>query len=140
MPKSKEGNQLSDKEFLKQFENQTLHPDHFKHIDHLRLAWLYISNNDDIETSVELVRSGIKAYAVSLDVGDKFHLTITDSIVRIIVRRIEKLEQKKFQLFLDQNRDLVDDAKSVLLQYFSKDLLFSDTARTSLVQPDIKPI
>lgn len=131
--------QLSNSEFLSQFENKTLSPIHFKHIGHLRLAWLYLSNNDT-ETSVHLVCSGIKAYAESLKVTTKFHLTITDAIVRIIAKRVDKMEKKEWQLFLDQNRDLVDDAVSVLLQHFSKDLLFSETARISLVQPDIKPI
>lgn len=131
--------QLSNSEFLSRFENQTLNPIHFKHIGHLRLTWLYLNSND-VETSARLVCSGIKSYAESFELTTKFHLTITDSIVRIIARRIDMMEKKEWQLFLDQNRDLVDDAVSVLLQYFSRDLLFSETARISLVLPDIKEI
>ena len=131
--------QLNDQAFLTQFEGQTLAPIHFKHLGHLRLAWLYLRSND-VDTSVQLVCSGIQAYAESLGASTKFHLTITDTLVRIMAKRINRMEEKTWKLFLDENRDLVEDTMSVLLQYFSKDLLFSETARISLVQPDIKPL
>lgn len=131
--------QLSNREFLTQFQNQTLNPVHFNHVGHLRLAWIYL-NHHDLETSVQGVCTGIKAFAESFGAGTKFHITITDSLVRIMGKRVDAMEQKDWQLFLDQNKDLVDDAISVLLQYFSKDLLFSEMARTSLTEPDIKPI
>ena len=130
---------LSDKTFLTQFQNQTLSPVHFNHIGHLRLAWLYLTHHD-VETAVQRVSAGIKAYAESLGATTKFHTTITDSIVRIMAKRVEQMEQKEWQLFLEHNKDLVDNSVSVLLQFYSKDLLFSETARTSLMQPDIKPI
>ena len=131
--------QLSDQAFLAQFESQTLAPIHFKHVGHLRLAWLYLSRND-VETAVQLVCSGIRAYAESLGASTKFHLTITDTLVRIVAKRINNMQEKVWELFLNENRDLVEDAISVLLQYFSKDLLFSETARISLVQPDLRPL
>ena len=131
--------QLNHKEFLTQFENQTLNPVHFNHVGHLRLAWIYL-NHHDLETSVQGVCTGIKAFAESLGANTKFHITITDSLVRIVAKRLDAMVQKDWQLFLEQNRDLVDDAISVLLRYFSKDLLFSESARTSLIKPDIQPI
>lgn len=130
---------LSDQAFLTQFESQTLAPIHFKHVGHLRLAWLYLGRND-VDTAVQLVCSGIQAYAESLGASTKFHKTITVTLVRIVAKRINRMQEKAWKLFLDENRDLVEDAISVLLQYFSKDVLFSETARISLVQPDIKPL
>lgn len=130
---------FSDEVFIRKFENQALLPDEFKHRDHLRLTWLYLATYD-LETTVQKACYGIKVYAESLGAGKKFHLTITDSIVRIMAQRVDKMEKKEWELFLNQNRDLVDDAISVLLQYFSRDLLFSEKARTSLIQPDLKPI
>ena len=130
---------LSDESFLTQFENQTLNPIHFKHIDHLRLTWLYLRGHD-VEKAAELVGSGVKAYATSLGADTKFHVTITDALVRIMAQRVAQLEKREWQLFLEQNSDLVDDALSVLAQHFTEDLLFSEAARTSLVQPDLKPL
>jgi hypothetical protein len=131
--------ELGDRQFLDQFENKTLNPSYFNHRGHSRLAWLYL-NHHDVDTAVERVCTGIEAYASSLGAATKFHLTLTDAIVRIMARRMDKMDEKDWSLFLDQNKDLVEDARSVLGQYFSKDHLFSETARTSLVQPDLKPL
>ena len=130
---------LNDGEFLMQFKNKTLNPIHFNHVGHLRLSWIYLTHHD-LETSIVGVCAGIKEYAESLGANTKFHITITDSLVRIMAKRLEAMAQEDWQSFLDQNRDMVDDAVSVLLQYFSKDLLFSESARTALVKPDIQPI
>lgn len=130
---------LSNGEFLTQFRNKTLNPVHFNHVGHLRLSWLYLTHHD-LETAVEGVCSGIKAYAESLGASTKFHITITDSLVRIMAKRLDVMVNKDWQSFLDQNRDMVDNAVSVLLQYFSRELLFSEAARTTLVKPDVQPI
>lgn len=130
---------ISDAEFVKQFENQTLNPDYFSHLGHLRLAWLYLQRYD-LETAITTISTGLQTYAESLEVYDKFHVTITDAIMRIISKRIEGMEEKTWQLFLEVNSDLVDDALSVLYQYFSKDRLLSDEARLSLIKPDLKEI
>ena len=131
--------QLSDTEFLFQFENQTLNVRHFNHIGHLRLAWLYL-NRYDVDTAVKFACAGIQAYSVSLGASRKFHVTITDALVRIMAQRRDIMREKEWELFLVENKDLVEDALSVLDQYFSRALLFSEQARTSLVQPDRKPL
>ncbi|MEM7126805.1 MAG: hypothetical protein AAF702_10795 [Chloroflexota bacterium] len=131
--------QIDDQTFLSQFEDQTLDPVHFKHLGHLRLAWIYLERNS-IDTAAGLVCSGIQAYAESLGATPKFHRTITDAMVRIMARRLNQMVKKEWQRFLDENNDLVEDALSVLYQHYSKDVLFSEVARTSFVQPDIEPI
>ncbi len=131
--------QLSDEDFLAQFENQTLDEQFFDHIGHLRLAWLYLNQNT-LDDAIALVCDGIKTYAESLGVNTKFHLTITDATVRIMSRRIDFLEDRTWQLFLDNNDDLIEDLLAVLLQHFSKPLLFSEKARIALVKPDLQPL
>lgn len=129
---------LDDKAFLEQFENLTLDSIHFSHTGHLRCAWLYLSSND-LDTALRLICSGIKAYAESLGSTTKFNLTLTDAFVRIMAKRMKQTEAPDWQSFLDHNDDLVSDALSVLSEHFSKELLFSETARTSLVKPDHRP-
>jgi hypothetical protein len=131
--------QLNDTEFFFQFENQTLDMRHFNHMGHLRLAWLYLSRYD-VDTAVKLVCSSIQAYATRLGASRKFHLTITNALVRIMAKRRDNMQKKEWELFLLENQDLVNDAISVLDQHFSKGLLFSEQARTTLVQPDKKPL
>ena len=130
---------LSDAEFVTRFENHDLNPGCFNHKNHLRLAWLYLADYD-VATATEKVCSGIKSFAESVGAHTKFHLTITDALVRMMFNRINQMEPAEFEDFLNENGDLLEDAVSVLQQHFSKDLLFSETARTTLVQPDIRPI
>lgn len=130
---------LDDQTFMVQFENLSLDPAHFSHQGHLRIAWLYLQEHD-LDTAVQLVCSGIKAYAESLGESRKFNVTITDALVRLMAQRMEAMEEKEWPCFLQQNPDLGEDSLSVLLQYYSEDLLFSETARTSLVEPDIRAI
>jgi hypothetical protein len=130
---------LSDKTFLTQFESKTLDPVHFSHLGHIRLAWLYL-NRMPLDTALEKVCSGINSYAISLGANSKFHLTITDALVRIIAKRINASDDKSWSFFLEQNNDLISDAQSILAQHFSEKLLFSEVARSTLVEPDLKSL
>jgi hypothetical protein len=130
---------LSDKVFLAEFENQTLDPQYFNHLGHLRIAWLYL-NRHNVETAVDLVCAGIQTYAESLGAKDKFNLTMTDALVRIMAKRIDYMQEKTWSLFQRGNADLIDDCLGVLSHYFSKDELLSDDAKVFLTPPDIRNI
>lgn len=130
---------LTDQIFITQFEQCTLNPIHFNHTGHVRLAWLYLQEYDE-KTAIDKVCRGIKTYAQSLGANDKFHLTITHSIVKIIALRSKQTHAEDWQEFNAQNNDLLEDCVSILLQYFSKERLFSDLARTQTIEPDIQTI
>ena len=128
--------QPSDFEFVTQFEDRTLDPEHFNHIGHLRLCWLYLQQYD-LETAVEKTCQGIQSYAQSLGANDKFHRTITEFLVRLIDSRINSHPTDSFDAFLLNNKDLVKDAQSVLGQFYSTSLLSSADARLNYIQPDL---
>jgi len=83
---------------------------------------------------------GIKSYAESLGAKDKFHLTITASLVKIMARRINQQNVSSWNELLDKNEDLIQDALGVLYTYYSTNRLHSEQARTSLLAPDLMPI
>jgi len=128
---------IDDQTFLNQIENLILDKVYFDHIGHLRLAWLYLKDHE-IETAVNKTCYTIKNYAESLGAKQKFNITITDALVRIMAKRIEKMNNKSWSNFLSSNADLVEDAFSVLLQYYSKERLLSEEARLSVVSEDIR--
>ena len=128
---------LPDKQFQKQFEDHSLNPKHFNHIGHLRIAWIYLRQSD-LELASKRTCSGIQSYATSLGASDKFHATITESILKIMAKRISKSRFTDFPSFLAQNPDLVKDALSVLYQFYSEKRLFSAQAKKEFVRPDIK--
>jgi len=129
--------EISDSDFLSQFENKSLDHLHFDHLGHLRIAWLYL-NAQDLDSAIRSTCTGIKTYAESLGAKDKFSYTITNALVRIMATRIRDLNDRSWQGFIRQNNDLVNDAMSVLLLHFSEALLFSEVARTSIIAPDLK--
>ena len=128
--------QLSDLEFINQFEDQSLDPVHFNHIGHLRLCWLYLQENT-LETAIEKTCKGIQHYAGSQGAHDKFHRTITEFLVRLIHSRVTGQAAGSFDDFLDTNKDLVNDAQSVLGQFYSSSLLSSADARVNYFRPDL---
>ena len=131
--------QLDDQAFLSRFENQTLDQGSFNHLGHLRLAWLYLERHD-VETAIRRTCAGIENYATSKGATTKFHLTITNALVRLIAVRMQSMQDRSWPAFVAQNRDLVEDAMSVLGRHFSKNRLFSEQARITLVEPDLLPL
>ena len=128
--------QLSDDEFVQQFEARSLDPIHFNHVGHLRLCWLYLQQYD-LETAIEKICTGIQSYAMSLGANDKFHRTITEFLVRLIHSRVISQNNASFTAFLANNDDLVNRAQDVLHQFYSASLLRSATARLNYRQPDL---
>jgi hypothetical protein len=131
--------QLDDQAFLSRFEDQTLDQGSFNHLGHLRLAWLYLERHD-VATAIRRTCVGIENYATSKGATTKFHLTITNALVRIIAVRMQSMQDRSWPAFVAQNRDLVEDAMSVLGRHFSKNRLFSEQARITLVEPDLLPL
>lgn len=130
---------MNDKDFIEQFQNLTLDPKYFDHLGHMRLAWIYLQD-EDVDKVVRKVCSGIKAYAESLGATDKFHFTITDAIVRIMAMRLGGKAGNSWQSFIQENTDLVSNAQSVLQQHYSESILLSNEARVSILPPDLKSI
>ena len=127
---------LSDREFATQFENLKLDPVHFNHVGHLRICWLYL-HQYELQTAINHTCNGIQSYATSLGATGKFHRTITEFLVRLINSRINGSANDCFDVFLEQNRDLVDDAQQILTMHYSKSILAGDAARVNYIQPDL---
>ena len=131
--------QISDQQFLKKFENHSLDDAYFDHLGHLRIAWLYLCEYD-IEVAIEKVCTGISTYAESLGASTKFNFTLTHAIVMIMAKRLAKLKDNSWENFLLNNNDLVTDILSVLDEFYSRDVLFSELAKKTLIAPDIHAI
>ena len=129
--------QLSNNEFLSQFEAKSLLPEEFTHIGHLRLAWLYIKQYD-LDTAIDKLTNGINAYASSLGAPEKFHHTITEALARIIQHRIKQQSYANFEDYLHKNDDLTNNALQVLHTYYTADCLNSEAAKLAFVAPDKK--
>ena len=128
-----------DKQFLADFEALKLTPATFNHKAHLRLAFLCIIQ-DGLEPAIERVGRSIRAFAEHLGAHHKYHQTITEALIRVIGLRLVRQPVADWQRFLVLNPDLVNEAKEVLLHYYSPERLFSAEARTHFVEPDRHPL
>ncbi|OCQ23823.1 hypothetical protein A7985_07755 [Pseudoalteromonas luteoviolacea] len=132
-------NHLDNSTFLTQFEDLSLDPVHFNHIGHLRIAFIYLNEYTEVE-AIQRVCSGIKVYAESLGAKDKFNLTVTTTLLKIMASRMKSSKDKPWETFLANNQDLVLDAIGVLSQYITKEIMFSEDAKVTAIEPNLKPI
>lgn len=126
---------LSDREFIKEFEQTSLDPCYFNHLGHVRISWLYLKQYQT-ELAIDRVASGINRYATSLGALDKFHVTMTVALVRIIAGRMQESSTLNWPEFVQANPDLFNNAKKLLGEYYSFNLIESESARIEYLEPD----
>jgi hypothetical protein len=126
--------ELNDATFLQQFLDHSLASEYFDHIGHLRMAWLMLDKYG-LEGGAVKGSQAIKQYATSLGAAEKYHHTISIALFHLMYFR--GLDES-WQSFVDNQSDLVHNSLSVLKAHYSEALLFSDDAKQSFQQPDIK--
>jgi len=124
-----------DREFLTSFEQCSLGSKCWTHAAHLRMGWLVLQEEKSFDSALTRIRQGIQRFNTSNNsIG--YHETITVAFARIINERRQAGES--WEMFAEKNKDLFE--KSFLGNYYSKDVLASEQARASFVEPDIGPL
>ena len=122
------------------FESCTLLPSELDHGAHLTVALWYLSRLTDAEAG-ERMRAGLYRFLDHHGLGyEKYNETIT----LFWIRRI-----RKFLDDADSKRSLADIANEAItlfgdsrlaFDYYSKERISSEAAKTSWVEPDLKPL
>lgn len=129
---------LADDEFLEEFEGCRLPESEWTHLAHIRVAWICL-NTEREESALARIRDGILRYNTEvLGRRHKYHETVTVAYTHIVASRIRADEP--WLEFATRIDDLLDSSSPILLRYYSKERLFSDTARESFVAPDVQDI
>lgn len=124
---------MNDQQLLDQFERGTLSAQSMSHVNHLRLAWLFLKALPLPEALIQF-RNGLKQFTALQGVPEKYNETITFALMMIIGQRMEP-ETNHFTSFLSQNRDLEQNWMAVLESYYPKAVLFAEPARSRFVMP-----
>lgn len=127
----------ADFHFREQFETRSLANAAFRHREHVRLTWIYLVSNPPDEVTVRLCES-LLALATSHGVAERFHYTLTVVWVRIIDAARRDHLDLPFDALVDACPSLLD--KDAPLAFYSREHLYSDEARKSWVEPDLKPL
>jgi hypothetical protein len=130
-----------DQEFKNQVENCEFPVPQFDHGAHLRLAYVYLVQNNSTDESVQLMRealAGLLKHA-GVDPSAKYHETLTEAWILAVHHFMNNTENSSSaDDFIEQHPVMLDS--KIMLTHYSAEILFSDEARQSFVEPNLDPI
>ncbi len=136
--KYKTANEIYD--IVRRFENGTISRDDWRHAEHLTVAAFYATRHD-FESANGKMRDGIfnllKAFNVDLTKEMPYHETLTRFWMRVIFNYRTVENKTSIVEFTNYILEICSD-KDLPLKFYSRELLFSDKARTELVAPDLQ--
>jgi len=129
----------SDRGFRREFEACRFPPAEFDHRAHVRLAYVYLTENDT-DAAHLLMQRALLAFLQhhGVDVS-KYHETMTRAWI-MAVRHFMGMSPgaESSEVFLEANPRMLDSR--IMMTHYSAQVLFSDEARAKFVEPDLHPI
>lgn len=133
---------MNDDQLLQAFESCHLTPASFRHREHLRVAYLYLTRYP-FEQAHARFEAGVQRLLAHLGApASHYHATITRAwflAVRHFLRREGARETSEQFLAAPCAASRLLD-QQVMLIHYSAERLFSAAARTEFIEPDLDPI
>lgn len=128
-----------DRAFGAAFEACEIAPSDFGHRDHLRLAYVYLTELDT-ESAHRRMRDALHTFIEHNGVDPaKYHETLTRAWMLAVRHFMEKTPTcESAEDFLAHHPRILDS--KIMLSHYSEEALFSDQARAEFVEPDRAPI
>jgi hypothetical protein len=127
---------VTDRQFLEAFERGTLPENRFRHVDHVRAAWLLL-REETPAAALARFSAALRRFAAALGKSGLYHETITWAYVLLINERMERTgREESWNRFAEANPDLLTWRPSLLDAYYREETLRSDLARRVFVLPD----
>ena len=128
---------MTDEDFARAFERGEVTPAAFDHRAHVRVAWVYVREGPTFGAATARIREGIQRFAAAANASQKYHETITVLWMRLLADAASRVPACQFAELLERCPELAD--KELPLQYYSRERLFSESARREWVEPDQRP-
>ncbi len=126
----------ADDAFRQSFERCEIPNQAFRHRDHLRLAWIYVRQSGPEAAGMKVAQS-IRRYAEHWGAGHRYHETLSRAWVRIVALAISEAPAATgFDDVVAAQPHLLD--KTLPLRHYSAKRLWSDAARRSWIEPDLR--
>lgn len=129
-----------DKTFKRQVETCEFPVPEFDHRSHVRLAYVYLTDNS-VGESARLMRDTIIGLLkhVGIEPSHKYHETLTEAWIRAVHHFMKNTDvSASADDFIEKNKALLDS--NIMMTHYSAEVLFSEQARRSFVAPDLDPI
>jgi hypothetical protein len=110
----------------------------FHHASHLHVAWAYLAESSSVRQAANKMRDTLRRFAAVVGKPEKYHETITLFWVHLLSRAYAASHAERLEDIVEANPQLLE--KNFPLAYYSRERFFSDEARTSWVEPDLKPL
>jgi hypothetical protein len=125
---------MTDQAFARAFENGDITPAQFDHRAHMRVAWVYLHEAATPAEALARMRERIQRFAAAAGATQKYHETITVLWMRLLEGVRARGASGELADVLAAHPELAD--KDLPLQYYSRERLFSEVARSGWVEPD----
>jgi hypothetical protein len=129
---------MTDVELTRALERGQIANEDFRHASHLHVAWVYLNESSSLEQAANKMRNTLQRFAAAAGKPEKYHETITLFWVRLLSGAYTTGREGHLEEIVRANPQLLE--KNFPLAYYSTERLFSDEARISWVEPDLKPL
>jgi hypothetical protein len=128
--------ELTDRELLEQFERATLAPECFRHTEHVRVAFLYLSRFPVLE-ALPAFSTALRRFAAKHGKLKRYNETVTWAYIFLIRERLARARKRlSWEEFAQDNADLLSCHGGILARFYREETLQSDLAREVFVFPD----
>lgn len=130
---------MDDETFLRQVESATWPLRHWRHREHVKVAYLYLCRYP-FSVALDRMRRTIVAYNAAHQVPDNptsgFHETITEGWMRLVYLTLcEYGPGDSAEAFLNKHTQLL--STRALLIFYSRDRIMSAEAKRRFIEPDL---
>jgi hypothetical protein len=129
---------MTDVELTRALERGEVANEEFRHASHLHVAWVYLTESSSMQQAANKMRDTLRRLAVIAGKPEKYHETITLFWVHLLSSAYATNRGGRLEDIVHANPHLLE--KNFPLAYYSAGRLFSDEARSSWVEPDLKPL
>lgn len=127
--------QISNAQWIENFEKDADPSAPFHHADHVRLAFAYLHECPVFEALTRF-STALKRYAAARGKTQLYHETITWAYFFLIHERMARGGELSWEEFELQNPDLFEWQGGILNGYYAEGTLKSDLAKRIFVLPD----
>jgi hypothetical protein len=127
---------MSEQSFIELFENGSIPPEAFHHVDHVRLAFCYLTRHSLLE-ALGRFSTALQQFAEAHGKENLYNETITWAYLLLIHERMARyIASPTWETFAAANPDLLTWKPSILHNYYTPATLQSDLAKRVFVFPD----
>ena len=132
------------KVIAREFENKTLPKEQWTHSAHIAVAFVYLDKYKNLGKALSKLRDHIKEYNISVGTENNdnsgYHETLTVFWLKVVSEFCETENQADInELFNNFSKTILASSK-LPTKFYSKELLFSKTARQIWTDPNLLPI